>query len=77
VLISNFDRDTRWFSSVIQVIIEKNTETLIDVSKEIGPEVSVEKPNYMLLSRYQNDGQNYNMKRANRSFENVSQFKYL
>jgi hypothetical protein len=31
----------------------------------------------MLLSRHQNVGQNRGIKLANRSFENVSQFKYL
>jgi hypothetical protein len=31
----------------------------------------------MLLSRHQNAGQNQDIKIANRSFENVSQFKYL
>jgi hypothetical protein len=31
----------------------------------------------MLLSGHQNVGQNRDIKRANRSFENVSQFKYL
>jgi hypothetical protein len=31
----------------------------------------------MLLSRHQNAGQNHDMKIANRSFENVAQFKYL
>jgi hypothetical protein len=31
----------------------------------------------MLLSHHQNAGQNWDMKIANRSFENVSQFKYL
>jgi hypothetical protein len=31
----------------------------------------------MLLSRHQNVGQNWDIKIANRSFENVSQFKYL
>jgi hypothetical protein len=31
----------------------------------------------MLLSRHQNAGQNRDIKIANRSFENVSQFKYL
>jgi hypothetical protein len=31
----------------------------------------------MLLSRHQNAGQNRDVKIANRSFENVSQFKYL
>jgi hypothetical protein len=31
----------------------------------------------MLLSRHQNAGQNFNIKRANRCLENVAQFKYL
>jgi hypothetical protein len=30
-----------------------------------------------LLSRHQNTGQNWDIKIANRSFENVSPFKYL
>jgi hypothetical protein len=48
---------------------EKKSETLIDASKEVGLEINVEKTKYMLLSR--------DIKIANRSFENVSQFKYL
>jgi hypothetical protein len=52
-------------------------ETLIDASKEVGLEIDVEKTKYMLLSRHQNVGQNRDIKKANRSFENVSQFKYL
>jgi hypothetical protein len=57
--------------------IEKNTETLIDASKEVGLEISLEKTKYMLLSHHQTAGQNRDIKIANRSFENVSQFKYL
>jgi hypothetical protein len=57
--------------------IKKNTETLIDASKEVGLEINVDKTKYMLLSRHQNIGQNWEMKIANRSFENVSQLKYL
>jgi hypothetical protein len=57
--------------------IKKNTESLIDASKEIGLEINVEKTKYMLLSRHQNVGQNQDIKMTNRSFENVSQFKYL
>jgi hypothetical protein len=57
--------------------IKKNTETLIDPSKEAGLEINVEKTKYMLLSRQQNVGQNRHIKIANRSFENVSQFKHL
>jgi hypothetical protein len=53
--------------------LKKNTETLIDASKEVGLEINVEKTKYMLLSRHQKAGQNWNIKKANRSFENVSQ----
>jgi sorting nexin-29 len=57
--------------------IKKNTETLIDASKEVGLEINVEKTKYMLLSRHQNVGQNRDLNIAKRSFENVPQFKYL
>jgi hypothetical protein len=33
---------------------KKNTETLIDASKDVGLEIYVEKTKYMLLSRHQN-----------------------
>jgi hypothetical protein len=52
-------------------------DILIDAGKEVGLEVNVDKSKYMPLSRYQNVGQNRDIKIANRSFENVSQFKYL
>jgi hypothetical protein len=32
--------------------IKRNTETLIDASKEVGLEINVEKTKYMLLSRH-------------------------
>jgi hypothetical protein len=38
--------------------INKNTETLIDPSKEVGLEVNVKKTKYMLVSWDQNAGQN-------------------
>jgi hypothetical protein len=57
--------------------VKKYTEILIDASKEIGLEINVEKTKYMLLSHHQNVGQNRDIKIANRSFENVSEFKYL
>jgi hypothetical protein len=57
--------------------IRKSTETLIDVSKEAGLGINIRKIKYMLLSRQQNVGQNRDMNIANRSFENVSQFKCL
>jgi hypothetical protein len=57
--------------------IKKNMESLIDASKEVGLEIYVEKTNYMFLSRHQKVGRNRDIKIANRSFENVSQSKYL
>jgi hypothetical protein len=57
--------------------IKKNMETLVDVSKEVGLEVNTEKTKYMLLSRHQNAGQSYDIKIANRCFENVAKFRYL
>jgi hypothetical protein len=32
--------------------VRKNTETLIDASKEVGIEINVDKTKYMLLSRH-------------------------
>jgi hypothetical protein len=46
--------------------IKRNTETLIDGSKEVGLEINVEKTKYMLLSRHQNVGQNRDIKIAKR-----------
>jgi hypothetical protein len=57
--------------------IKKNTETLIDASKEVGLKVNGEKIKYMLLSRHQKAGQSHEIKVANRCFENISHFKYL
>jgi hypothetical protein len=56
--------------------IKKNTEALIDASKEVGLEVNAEKTKYMLLIRHQNAGQNHDIKIAIRCFENEAQFKY-
>jgi sorting nexin-29 len=57
--------------------INKNTQTLIDVSKDVGLEVNVDKTKYMLVSRDENAGQIREIKIGNRSFENVSQSKCL
>jgi hypothetical protein len=56
--------------------IKKNVETLIDANKEVGLQVHAEITKYMLLSCYQNAGQNHNIKVANRCFESVAQFRY-
>jgi hypothetical protein len=45
--------------------MNKNTQTLIDASKEVGLEVNVEKTKYMLVSRDQNAGQNREIKIRN------------
>jgi hypothetical protein len=57
--------------------IKKNTGVIIDASKEIGLDINIEITKYMLLSRHWNAGQNRDIKIAKRSFENVSQLKYL
>jgi hypothetical protein len=54
---------------------KKNTEALIDASKEVDAEVNKEKTKYMLMSRHHNARQNYNVRIANRSFENVANVK--
>jgi uncharacterized membrane protein len=58
-------------------IINKNIETLIDATKEVGLEVNAEKTKYMLLSHYQNAEQNLGIKIGDRSAENVAQFIYF
>jgi hypothetical protein len=56
---------------------KKNTQTLIDASKEVGLEVNTEKIKCMLLSHHQNSGQKHDIKIGNRCFENVAEFRYL
>jgi hypothetical protein len=50
---------------------------LIYASKETGLEVNIEKTWYILYYHKQNVGQTCDIKIANRSFENVAEFKYL
>jgi hypothetical protein len=57
--------------------IKKNTQTLINASKEVGLEVNTEKTKYIFLSRQQNAGQNPDIKLGNRCFENVQHFRYV
>jgi hypothetical protein len=57
--------------------IKKNTEALLDASKEVGLEVNPEKSKYMLMSRSQKTGRNYSIKAVNRSFGHVAKFRYL
>jgi hypothetical protein len=57
--------------------VKKNIKTLIDASKEVGLEITIEKSKHMLLSHHQNVGQNRDIKITSRLFENVSQLRYL
>jgi hypothetical protein len=57
--------------------VNKNTETLLFASNEIGSEVNAEKIKYMVTSRDQNAGQNGNIPIGNESSQTVGQFKYL
>jgi hypothetical protein len=57
--------------------IKRNTQTLMDASKEISLEVNTEETKYMLLSHHRNAGQNHDITIANTCFENVAQFIYL
>jgi hypothetical protein len=45
--------------------IKRNTETLNDASKEVGPEVNIKKNKYMLVSHNHNAGQNQEIKIGN------------
>jgi hypothetical protein len=53
-------------------LLGDNTDT-IKKSKE----VNAEKTKYMMPSRHQNAGQNHDMRIANRSLQNVAEFRYL
>jgi tRNA U34 5-carboxymethylaminomethyl modifying enzyme MnmG/GidA len=57
--------------------VKKNMETLIDACKVVVKKVNTEKTKYMLLCRHQNAGQSYDIKVANRYFENVAKLRYL
>jgi hypothetical protein len=57
--------------------IKRNTEGLLDTSKEVGLEVKPAKTKYMLMSLYQKAGQKHSIKIVNRSFKAVAKLKYL
>jgi hypothetical protein len=57
--------------------INGHTETLIDASKKVGIEGNMEKTNYMSVPHDQNADQNLDIKIRNRSYEQVSKFRYL
>jgi hypothetical protein len=49
--------------------IQKNTEALLDASKEVGLEVNPEETKYLLMSRCKKAGQKHSIKIVNRAFE--------
>jgi hypothetical protein len=57
--------------------VDNIKENTIGASKEVGLELKVGKPKYMLLSRQHNASQNPDIMVANRSFEIVAQLKYF
>jgi hypothetical protein len=57
--------------------IKKILEALLEVSGEVGLEENTEQTKYVVMSCHQNVGQNHNSLTGNKSFENVTKFKYL
>jgi hypothetical protein len=49
--------------------MKNNAEALLEARSEAGLEVNTDKSKYMVASRYQIGGQNYNLLTANKSFE--------
>jgi hypothetical protein len=62
--------DINLLGDILHTIKKKQTLTTRIV------EINAKKTKYMLMSRHQNAGRNRNIKTANRSFENVAQFRY-
>jgi hypothetical protein len=54
---------------------KENTESLLEASRDVGLEINAEKTKYMIMSHYQNSGQNWNVRIANELFENVAKYK--
>jgi hypothetical protein len=52
--------------------IKKNTNALLDASKEIGLQVNSEKTKYMFMSHHQTAGQSNYVRVANKSSEKVA-----
>lgn len=56
--------------------INKNTEVLFVAGKRVRVEPDTEVPRYMVMSRHQTAGQNYNIKVTRDVFENATRIKY-
>jgi hypothetical protein len=57
--------------------IKENTDTVSEASRDIGLETNAEKTKHMIMSSHPKSGQNQNIRIANESFENVTEFRYL
>jgi hypothetical protein len=57
--------------------MKENSETLLEVSRDVGLEINAEKTEYKIMSRHPDSGQDQNIRIAKDSFENVAKFKYL
>jgi hypothetical protein len=56
---------------------KRNTESLLQASREVGLEVDIGRTKYVVESRYRNAEQDHNLLVANKSFINVLEFKYF
>jgi hypothetical protein len=56
---------------------KKNTEALLESSKEVCLKVKPEKTMYMLMSHYHKSRQKHSIKTENGSFQDVVKFNYL
>ena len=57
--------------------IQKNTQTLVATSKEIGLEVDTDKTKYVVVPQDQNARLSHNIKSDNKSSERVEPFQYV
>jgi hypothetical protein len=59
------------------ITIEENRDKILEAIMDAGLEISAWKTKYMIMSSHPNSGQNKNIRKANESFGNVTEFKYL
>jgi len=57
--------------------IKKNTEALLEASREDGLQVDTKKTKYIVMSRYNNVGQNHDLPTNNETLKNVAMLKCL